>query len=342
MKQKADDGKQALRDRLPGASDKSLDAIISALLQRDGSSSEPFTVLLQEGCSPATIHSALIEHRDDALEGGDLSAEELRNVFRHFDRLGFMLLQAVAKVWQVKVSGLESRLALAGTELQLASARTRWARDGEVTLYNYFQEVPIMACVAIHDVRDAGFGVERTADLIQVVAAGQHGRFAHIRLSDRYSCLRLEVESTVGKRVNFKYAGIFKTAQERRQHIRVHCEDTVQIWLTDAPGNRIDAVARDMSQAGFGLEVQQTHSIRIGDPLDFELNLTTGQLRGSCWVRWLSRANTEAEKSRSRQAFGVELDMTPALLRRLQVEVSRRKKRILGELKALGVPDSLI
>jgi len=342
MKQKADDGKQALRDRLPGASDESLDAILSALLQRGGSSSEPFTVLLQEGCSPATIQSALIEHRDDALEGGDLSAEELRNVIRHFDRLGFMLLQAVAKAWQVKVSGLESRLALAGTELQLASARTRWARDGEVTLYNYFQEVPIMARVAIHDVRETGFGVERTADLIQVVAAGQHGRFAHIRLSDRYSCLRLEVESTVGKRVNFSYAGFFKTAQERRQHIRVHCEDTVQIWLTDASGNRIDAVVGDMSQAGFGLEVQQTHSIQIGDPLDFELNLTTGQLRGSCLVRWLSRADTEAGKSRYRHTFGVELDMTPALLRRLQVEVSRRKKRILNELKALGVPDSLI
>jgi len=337
------DGKPSLRNRLPGASDESLGALSSMLQQTDGFSIEPFSALLREGSSPATIQAALFEYRNHLIEGESRNAEQLHEIIQRFDRHSFLLLQAVARHWQGKVSGLESHLSLAGTELQLASARNRWSRDGQVTLYNYFHEVPIMARVAIHDVREDGFGVERTVELIQVVAAGEHGRFAHIRLSDLHSCLRLEVESSTSKRVNFRYSGIIDTARERRQHIRVACEEDLQMSLVDASGYQMEAVVRDMSQSGFGLQMRGTAPIQLGDQLKFNLQLSSNELTGFCTVRWLRQFDTNSHKYRVSQArLGLELEMTSPLLHRLQLDVSRRKNRILGELVVMGVPDSLI
>jgi len=200
-----------------------------------------------------------------------------------------------------------------------------------------------MARVAIHDVREDGFGVERTADLIQVVAAGEHGRFAHIRLSDLYSCLRLEVESSTSKRVNFRYSGLINTARERRQHIRVACEEDLHMSLLDASGEKIETVVRDMSQSGFGLQMRGTASIQVGDQLKFNLQLSSNELTGFCTVRWLHQVGKDAHQEHAVPArLGLELEMTSALLHRLQLEVSRRKKRIIGELVVMGVPDSLI
>jgi len=334
--------KRLLHDRLPGISEKSLAAFFSLLIQNGEFSSEPFSMLLKDGCSPAMIQSALIEQRNDMFEDGSLSAEALREIIKHFDRLEFLFLQAIAGRWQARVSGLESRLSVVGAELQMASERSRWAREGTVTLYNYFHEVPITARVAVRGVREDGIGVERNADLIRVVAACQHGYFAHIRLSDLNLCLRLEVESVDSNRVNFKFAGIFKTAPERRRHIRVQCNDALTASLTDASGNTIEAVVRDLSQGGLCLEVKPLSAIQVGDQLDFQLNLSKGQPQGTCLVRWVGKVNKEDKQSSSRQTFGVELDMTQAILRRLQLEVSQREKRILNDLRMLGIPDRLI
>ena len=200
-----------------------------------------------------------------------------------------------------------------------------------------------MARVAIHDVREDGFGVGRTADLIQVVAAGEHGRFAHIRLSDLHSCLRLEVESSTSKRVNFRYSGIINTARERRQHIRVACEEDLQMSLTDASGEQMETVVRDMSQSGFGLQMRRAAPIQLGDQLKFNLQLSSNELAGFCTVRWLRQVDNDAHQKHASQArIGLELEMTSPLLHRLQLDVSRRKNRILGELVVMGVPDSLI
>ncbi|OIO70288.1 MAG: hypothetical protein COW19_08610 [Zetaproteobacteria bacterium CG12_big_fil_rev_8_21_14_0_65_55_1124] len=335
-------GKQTLRNRLPAASDESLDALLSMLRQGGGTSSAPFTALLQEDCSPAMIQSTLNEHRDELLGDGSLNADEVQAAIRQCDRLGLLLLQAVAKAWQAKVSELESRLSHAGSELEKAATRLRWVREGEVTLYNYFHEVPIMARVAVHNVRESGFGVDRSSDLVRVVAAGQHGRFAHIRLPDLASCLRLEVESVVGKHVNFRYAGAFETAKERRQHIRVQCGDVLHMTLSGASGQIIETAVRDISESGFGLNILRGGEVLNGETYAFDLSLQTGELKGSCQVRWLDRAGGKSTPDKADHGrCGVEIDLRPALLRRLQIEVSQRKKRILNELRALGTPDSL-
>jgi PilZ domain len=162
-------------------------------------------------------------------------------------------------------------------------------------------------------------------------------------LPDLQSCLRLELEKTVGKRVYFKYAGTYLTARERRQNIRVLCEDALKATLTDASGGRIEAVICDLSQAGLGLDAQQAASVQVGSRFEFQLDLSAGKIQGLCTVCWLQWGNASAEQDESGPIrFGVELDMSPALMRRLQLEVARRKKRILDELQMLGVPDLLI
>jgi len=340
--------KQSLRESLPGASDAALHALSAALLNVPDcsgasspscSSNSPFDRLLHEGCSPLSIQSALFDYRDTAMHTGQASPEDAKRIIRQIDRLGLLLLQAITRFWQRRVSELDARLADTATELRLASARSRWLREGEVTLYNYFREVPITARVAIHREGDSGFSVDLNNDLVHVLAAGEGGRFAHIRLPDLHSALRLEVESSVGQRVHFTYAGVFKTAEERRQHIRVQCDDLLAVVLRDASGKELQAVLRDISQSGFGLSAGQACSLRVGDRLSFRVRLGGADLKGESSVCWVARSGV----SGSAQArFGIELDMALNLMHRLQNEVAQRQKRILAALKMLGVPDGLL
>ncbi|MDQ6965941.1 MAG: PilZ domain-containing protein [Mariprofundaceae bacterium] len=326
--------KQSLREGLPGVSDASLDALSTALMHRGGSTRDLFSQLMKEGASPITIQSALFGYRDAILQGGRMSPDAVREVIRHVDRLGFLLLQAIAGFWQGRVGELEASLSVAGSELRLASARSRWLREGEVTLYNYFHEVPITARVAIHQTDDSGISVGLNADLVHVLAAGECGRFAHIRLPEVHSALRLEVESSIGQRVHFTYAGIFKTAEERRQHIRVLCDDAIPVVLRDASSAELHAVLRDISQAGFGLGMRQSSTVRVGDRFGFRIRLAGIELQGECSVCWLSQSG--------QVRFGVELDMALNLMHRLQSEVAHRQKRVITVLKMMGVPDCLL
>jgi len=326
--------KQSLRESLPGASDAALDALSAALMNSFESSASPFDRLLKEGVSPLTIQSALFGYRDAAMQDGQMSPEDAKQIIRHIDRLGLLLLQAIARFWQRRVSDLDARLSVAGTELRLVSARSRWLREGAVTLYNYFHEVPITARVAIYREDNAGFSVDLNADLVHVLAAGECGRFAHIRLPELHSALRLEVESSVGQRVCFTYAGVFKTAEERRQHIRVLCDDAIPVVLRDQSGTELHAVLRDVSQSGFGLSAGQASGIRVGDRLSFRVRLAGAALQGESSVCWLSQSG--------QLRFGVELDMALNLMHRLQSEVAQRQKRILSTLKRMGVPDCLL
>ena len=336
-------GKQTLQNNLSGASPENLDGLLSMLQEGSEPSREVFIALLQEGCSPATIQSAMIEYRDELLSDDKLSADQARKVIRQFDRLGLLLLNAVARSWQGQVGELESRLSNAGSELEIAAIHSRWLREGEVTLYNYFHEVPIMARVAVHDVRESGFSVDWSPDLVRVVAAGEYARFAHIRLPDLTSCLLLEVESVIGKHVNFRYAGTFKTAKERRQHIRVQCGDVLRLTLSGASDQNIETAVRDISQSGFGMNILHGGAIQNGETYSFNLWAQTGELKGFCQVRWLDRAGETGVPDKAENGrCGVEIDLTQPLLRRMQLEVSKRKKRILAELRAIGSPDSLI
>jgi len=330
--------KQSLRESLPGASDAALDALSAALMHRGGSTLDPFDRLLKEGVSPLTIQSALFGYRDAALQDEQVSPEDTKQVIRHIDRLGLLLLQAIARLWQRRVSDLDARLSAADTELRLSSARSRWLREGVVTLYNYFREVPITARVAIHREDNSGFSVDLNTDLVHVLAAGECGRFAHIRLPELHSALRLEVESSVGQRVCFTYAGIFKTAEERRQHIRVLCDDAIPVVLRDQSGKELQVVLRDISQAGFGLGMGQSadvrDGIRVGDRFGFRVRLAGTDLQGESSVCWLSQSG--------QLRFGVELDMALNLMHRLQSEVAQRQKRVIAALRMLGVPDCLL
>lgn len=97
-----------------------------------------------------------------------------------------------------------------------------------------------------------------------------------------------------------------------------------------------------MSQSGMGLDMRQAQAVAVDERLDFCLQLPKGDLQGCGSVRWLHRDTTRAGQGTAVQAkLGIELEMTPALLRRLQHEVAQRQKRILTELKIVGVPDSL-
>lgn len=327
------DVKKMLRERLPEVSEAGLDKLLSVLLQQQPASGELFRHLLQEGCSPTLIQAALMQHRDGLLGEPVRDGNAANEIIRQTDRLMLLLIQAQTEYWQAKTGGLESRLAAADAELQMASVRSRWLKDGEITIYNYFHEVPFMARVAIRDVRDTGVGVELNTDLVHVIAAGEFGRFAHVRLPGLHSILRLEVENCFGKRVNFRYAGIISTGQERRQNIRVLCEDLPDIALSDSSGERIMAAVRDLSRQGLGLVGSTAASLRVGDRLRFRTKLGEHELQGNCTVCWLNASG--------QVRFGVELDLTPALVHRLQGEVSQRQKRIVSLLRIMGKPDSL-
>jgi len=329
--------RKKLRNRLPNASTESLDALFAVLESQDSKSAvQPFEALLKESCPPTAIQSILLEYKDHALEKGGESADlsKIKKTLLDFDRMQALLLQAIDKHWQAKINELESRLLDAGNELLMASARNQWIKDGEVELYNYYWEVPVIARVKVHQVRENGLSVIRTPKLSHVIAAGQHGQFAHIRLPDLNLCLRLAVESAHGQLVHLKPAGVFQVARERRRHIRVLYDKHVGISIQDGSGEKLQATLQNLSQSGFDISMQQNLSANVGDRLGYHLLIRSNEMEGSFVIRWIRKEKGYAQ-------LGVELDMDTAIEHKLQIEVAHRQQQILNELKRHGIPDSL-
>ena len=329
--------RKKLRNRLPSASVEGLDALIDALESQGSKSTiQAFVTLLKESCLPAAIQSILLEYKDHALEKFTKSADldKIKKTLLNFDRMQVLLLQAVDRHWQAEVNQLESRLLDAGNELLMTSARNQWIKDGEVELYNYYWEVPVIARVKVHQIRENGMSVLRTPKLMHVIAAGQHGQFAHIRLPDHNLCLRMAVESTHGQLVHLKPAGIFQVARERRRHIRVLYDKHIGISIRDSSGEKLQATLQNLSQSGFDISMQQELSANVGDSLGYHLLIRSNEIDGTFVIRWM-------HKSKGYARLGVELDMDTAIEHKLQIEVAHRQKQILNALKMHGTPDCL-
>lgn len=340
-----DELEQRLAAALPKASAANLKALATLLACADAAAQpQVLPALLDEGCSPNSLLTTLIFAREIAMQARlphimSLSEEGRRRALQmllsHYDCLQAELLRATENSWRTLLERSESQLLSEGQAHLITKARNRWLQSGEIELYNYYHEIPVIARVPLKGVREHGITVGRTPDLVLVLAAGEHGRFAHVRLPKSSLCLRLAVEGVHGQLVHWHDAGLLQTARENRRYMRVRCDSAIPIMLRTAADKEYPGRIVDFSASGLGIALAQPLSAQLGELLwcqtvirDSEV-ATAGRL---CWRR------DDGEGAR----LGLELDVDQATQNRLHTEVARLRRQILGRLKMQGPPDCLM
>ncbi len=335
-----------LTKTLPGVSDVSIQYLAGLLASPSGQSSLKIIAgLLDDGCSATKLQTALMHGRNVILQDRVSAVssmetyqlcEEIRKILLHFDRMQTSLIHAIAQHWDQQFDALRSQLVDEGQALMLSKARNTWLKAGCIEFYNYFDEMPVIANADIRDVRDDSISVNRTRELALVIAAGEHQRYAHVRLPNSKLCLRMAVESANRNAVHWKNAGILEIARERRQHIRVLCAEHQIAIVKRAHGPKWDVNMRDFSATGLGITAKDRLPGKVGDMLhcNFQVRQTTFEFKGV--IRWKS----EVDSGNAR--LGLELSTDHVGMQKLQHEVALRQKEVLGRLHIRGTPDCLM
>jgi len=335
-----------LTKTLPKASDASIQQLAGLLASPSRQSSlKIITGLLDDGCSATKLQAALMHGRDVILQDRMFAVpstetnrqyEEIQKILLHFDRMQTSLIHAIAQHWNQQFDVLRSQLVDEGQALMLSKARNTWLKAGCIEFYNYFDEMPVIANADIRDVRDDSISVSRTRELALVIAAGEHQRYAHVRLPNSKLCLRMVVESANRNAVHWKNAGILEIARERRQHIRILCAERQTAIVKRAHGPKWDVNMRDFSATGLGMAAEDRLPGKVGDMLlcNFQVRRTAFEFKGV--IRWKS----EADSGNAR--LGLELSTDHVGMQKLQHEVALRQKEVLGHLYMRGTPDCLM
>ncbi|MFQ5346140.1 MAG: PilZ domain-containing protein, partial [Mariprofundus sp.] len=261
--------------------------------------------------------------------------KEFLKIFLHLDRAQASLLKVVEANWRDKFRRLQSRLQEASKEQMLNETYLTWQQEGEVEFYNFYNELPILARVPLRSIRDNVISVTRTDELDSVLTAGEHRRYAHVRLPHSEQCLRMYAEGASGNVVRWHEAGIMQIAKNKRLHIRVQCKEPISLTLNREHGPKWDACLRDFSATGLGLSHHDRLPGDVDDILicDFRLEQRSVHVKGRiCWkIR---------EGSNTRLGLKLMLDHKNTQV--LQSAAAQRQLRIIKELKMLGPPDCLL
>jgi len=334
-----------LTNTLPGASGASIQQLAGLLASPSGQSSLKIIAgLLDDGCSATKLQAALMHGRDIILQDR-MSAvssmephqrEEIQNILLHFDHMQTSLIHAIAQHWNQQFDTLRSQLADEGQALMLSKARNTWLKAGCIEFYNYFDEMPVIANADIRDVREDSISVSRTRELALVITAGEHQRYAYVRVPGSKLCLRMVVESANRNAVHWKNSGILEIAKERRRHIRILCAENQTAIVRRTHGPKWDVNMRDFSATGLGIAGENRLPGKVEDMLhcNFQVRRTTFELKGQ--IRWKS----EADSGHAR--LGLELSTDHIGMQKLQHEVTLRQKEVIGRLHMRGMPDCLM
>jgi len=253
----------------------------------------------------------------------------------HFDRIQTALLNDVEKYWRTKLDDLHSKLIHEGQALMLSKASNTWLKAGQLDFYNYFEEIPIVASVIVRDVRENGISVGRTSDLVPVLVAGEHQRYAHVHLPHSELSLRMAVVGASRSAVHWRYAGILHVAKERRRDIRVKCSTPQAITVRRQHGPEWEATLRDFSATGLGNRNRGRLPGKPGDTLYCRFTMQHNKFDVTGCIQW--KSDTPAASR-----IGLELATEYVSKQKLQYLVSQRQEKTRQQLQLRGTPDCLI
>jgi len=332
-----------LTKTFPRVSDASIQQLAGLLASPSKRSSRKiFSNLLDEGCSATKLQAALMHSRDAVIQdripavSSNQQHDEMQKILLHFDRMQASLIHAIEQHWYQQLGILRAQLADEGTALMLSKARNAWLKSGCIEFYNYFDEMPVTASAAVRDIREDGISVKLTRELALVIAAGEHQRYAYIRLPNSTLCLRMVVETANRNAVHWKNAGILEIAKECRRHIRIRCVKRQDAIVRRPHGPKWNVRLQDFSATGLGIAGINRLPGKVGDMLycKFQMKQTTFEVKGL--IRWKSEAGSEKAR------LGLELSTDHICMQKLQHEASLRQKEVLGNLRMRGIPDCLV
>lgn len=299
--------------------------------------------LLEAGIAPLDLYHLILRFRDEAClqlapwNRSDVPEEQwmaLQQLLNHYDRIYIRLLRAMDEHYRQELDRARDELVEEGQAYMLAQARNRWAHEKEITLYNHYKELPIMAQVDIYAVREHEIVTECNSALFPVIMAGEQGRSVRTRMPGKELAVQLIVEEGTRTHIHWRYAGAVEIAKEKRSEIRVQSSKPMDVVLIRGKEELLGAV-RDISTQGLGLTLQGHVDLQPGELVGFSMMMHGWEMHGSAEVRW-SRVTDEFTGA------GLKLDYERMSNLRLQAEVVQRQKVIMGELRLHGVPDCLL
>ena len=332
--------KERLQKMLPHASEASRQSFIEAVLKPEAVSPLPFEQLLQEYCTPQELYLALVYCRYaismlyNTLPDTD-SAVLSKNLLVQHDKHTTLLLATMESRYEQRWKEIQSKLQQEGRDHLLSQARNEWTNEKEMYIYNLYHEMPVSTVVEILKVGEHSVTLNKTKELIAVIAASEAGNCAFTKLPKTEMSVELIVEETTGKTVHFQF-GEFKPLQsERRREMRVQSVKPDPIKVKSAKGDVLQGKLLDYSVSGFGLSFNSETTFQVGEEITFETRINDHKFSGKGTLVWL-------QKMPGFCRVGMVLDYSQEIHLRLGNEVRRREKAIRSELRLRGVPNSLL
>jgi hypothetical protein len=330
---------QKLQQMLPHASELACQQFIELALGSGESSAAPFTQLLEESCTAQEIYLALVYCRYaismfvNSLPDRDRAVLSKHLLIQH-DRCASLLITAIESQHEQKREALQSELQREGHDHLLSQARNEWTQEKELHIYNLYHEMPVSTVVEILRVGEHSVTVDKTKELIAVIAASEAGDRAFTRLPKTEMSVALIVEESTGKTVHFQFGEFKALHSEKRREMRVQSGKPDPIHVKSAKEEDLKGKVIDYSASGFGLSFDSETTLQTGDEITFDTRINDHKFTGKGTVVWV-------QKQMGYCRAGILLEYSQELHLRLGNEVRRREKSILDELRLHGIPDSL-
>jgi len=331
---------ERLKQILPRASDALVGALLESVLNPSTTASESLPArLLGEQCTPNEIHLALIFCRNAMLMGQKKAPESsgsnsMAQLLIHHDRMISFLIKAVEDTNEQARRLLQSSFLKEGRAHLLDNAISHWTQARELTLFNYYKEMPVSVEVKLLHVEVNGFTIEKKNELTGLISASDDRNSAFARIPDSELSVQLLIEESTRKTLHFRYGDFFPHAKEKRRDVRVQSDPVMHIKLKRAQ-QQWECSVLDLSTLGFGIACKCDTPFQTGDELAFSVSLRGHLLSGKGSVCWV-----QGKHGQYRAGISIEFGQESHL--RLSNEVLRRQRTLMAELKLRGIPDSLI
>ncbi len=330
--------RQRLHQILPRASETVVEELMDNLLQPETPPSDSLAArLLDESCTPNEIHLALIYCRNALLFMQSAALTDIRGVQKHlayYDRMTSFLMKAIELRHERNWKSLQDELLNEGHAHLISRAVNHWSQEREITLYNYFREMPVSVPVTLLHVGENGFTIEKKNELVMLLSASEDGNSVYARLPESELSIRLTVEDVTRKTVHWQYGSFSQLTREKRRDVRVQSSTPLKIRLKSSDQNHWSGSILDISTNGLGLSFACDTPFQVGDILIFSTLLQGYGLTGKGAVCWVSGRDGHYQAG-----LAIEYEAESHL--RLGNEVQRRQKNLLGELRMMGIPDIL-
>jgi len=332
-----------LKQVLSRASDVVVEELLESVLMKPGAPPSDTLAerLLNEKCTPNEIHMALIYCRNALLmiqmqSPDNQDFQTLNRLLIHYDRMTSFLVQATEKKHEQTWKVLQAEFLKEGHAHLLERAISHWSRKKEITLYNYYREIPVSVLTKlVHTGRD-GFVIEmKKNDLAPLLSASNDGISAYTRLPDSELSIQLFAHEVTRNTLHWRYGEFLPLSREKRRDVRVQSSTLIYISLDDPEQQHWHGTVMDLSASGLGISFKCDKPFQVGDILEFSVILRGNQVTGkgaACWVHG----------GKGHYRAGLDIEHEQESFTHFNNEVTRREKNLMGELKLKGVPDCLI